>query len=196
MTRKIFIWVAHPKSASLCSALADAYEEGARNSGAEVRRMDLADMTFEPNFTGYGANAAPLERDLVDWQDNIAWADHIMILHPYWWGAMPTLAKAVLDRALAPGFGFKYHQRGVKWDKLLTGRTADAIITSDTPPLLDTLLYRKPARRVRKNQVLGFCGIKMRKLRQFGSVKMASPEKISSWISNAQHMGRTAAQQA
>lgn len=193
MPRKIFIWVAHPKASSLCSALADAYEAGARDNAADIRRMDLADMSFDPNFTGYGPNAAPLEADLLAWQDNIAWADHVMILHPYWWGAMPTLAKAVLDRALTPGFAFKYHQRGVKWDRLLTGRTADAIITSDTPPLLDTLLYLKPARRVLKKQVLGFCGIKSRHVRQFGSVKLATPKKITSWITKARRMGHTAA---
>ncbi|MEL7281813.1 MAG: NAD(P)H-dependent oxidoreductase [Pseudomonadota bacterium] len=193
MTRKIFIWVAHPKQGSLSAALADAYEEGAKDNAAQVRRMDLADMEFDPSFSGYEPGAAPLETDLLAWQDNIAWADHILILHPYWWGAMPTLAKAVLDRALTPGFAFKYHARGVKWDRLLKGRTADAIITSDTPPWLDTLLYLKPARRVLKKQVLGFCGIKARHIRQFGSVKLATPEKITSWISKARHMGQTAA---
>lgn len=193
MTRKIFIWVAHPKQGSLSAALADAYEEGAKDNAAQVRRMDLSDMEFDPSFSGYGPEAGPLEADLLAWQENIAWADHILILHPYWWGAMPTRAKAVLDRALTPGFAFKYHARGVKWDRLLKGRTADAIITSDTPPLLDTLLYLKPARRVLKKQVLGFCGIKSRHIRQFGSVKLATPEKITSWISKARHMGQTAA---
>ena len=106
---------------------------------------------------------------------------------------MPTKAKAVLDRALEPGFGFEYHSRGVKWDKLLTGKSADAIITSDTPPLIDTLIYRKPARRVMKNQVLGFCGIKARNIVQFGSVKTASDQKILGWIDHAERMGASAA---
>ena len=50
--------------------------------------------------------------------------------------------------------------RGMMWDKLFEGKTADVIITADTPTWLDTVLSRKPARRVIKNQVLGFCGIK------------------------------------
>ena len=105
---------------------------------------------------------------------------------------MPTKAKAVLDRALEPGFGFKYHARGVKWDKLLKGKSADAIITSDTPPLIDTLVYRKPARRVMRNQVLGFCGIRARNVIQFGSVKTASNKKITGWIEHAGKMGARA----
>jgi putative NADPH-quinone reductase len=192
MTQRIFIWVAHPKSGSLCESIADAYQDGAIQAGAEIRRMNLSDMTFDAAFDGY-TGAKDLEPDLQAWQDAISWADHLFFIHPYWWGAMPTRAKAVLDRALLPGFAYKYHSRGVKWDKLLAGKTADAIITSDTPPLIDTLIYRKPARRVLKNQVLGFCGVKVRKVLQFGSVKMATPTKIDNWISRAGRMGQRAA---
>ncbi|MEO1139671.1 MAG: NAD(P)H-dependent oxidoreductase [Pseudomonadota bacterium] len=193
MSRNIFIWVAHPKQTSLCSALADAYQKGAEGQGAEVRRMDLANMQFDPHFEGYGPDAPALEPDLQSWQDNVAWADHLFIVHPYWWGAMPTTAKAVLDRALTSGFAYKYHRRGMGWDKLLEGRTADAIITSDTPPLLDTFVYRKPGRRVLRNQVLAFCGIKPRKILQFGSVKLAEPAKITGWIAQTETLGRSAA---
>lgn len=194
MTNRVFIWVGHPKSGSLCEGIADAYQAGAQRNGSEVRRMNLSEMSFETDsFSGYGETTPPLEPDLKHWQDNIAWADHLLFVHPYWWGGMPTKAKAVLDRALEPGFGFKYHARGVRWDKLLTGKSADAIITSDTPPLIDTLIYRKPARRVMRNQVLGFCGIKTRNVVQFGSVKTASEHKINGWIAQAERMGSKAA---
>jgi len=193
MTRKIFIWVAHPRTTSLCSALADAYQSGAEGQGAEVRRMNLSDMQFDPQFEGYGPDAPELEPALLDWQANLSWADHVLIVHPYWWGAMPTRAKAVLDRALTSGFAYKYHRRGMKWDKLLAGRTADALITSDTPPLIDTFIYRKPGRRVLRNQVLAFCGIKPRTILQFGSVKLADAAKITGWISRAKRLGRSAA---
>lgn len=203
--KKIFIWVAHPKANSLSSGIADAYAAGAARQGADIRRMDLSNMAFDLNFEGYddpyaddakaavGSKGKGLEPDLLQWQANMRWADHVMIVHPYWWGAMPTKAKAVLDRALTPGFAYKYHQRGVKWDKLLAGKTADAIITSDTPPLLDTLLYRSPGRRVIKNQVLDFCGIKSKNILQWGSVKLASDKKISRWIGKAEKLGALAA---
>ncbi len=191
MSRKVFIWVAHPKAGSLSEGIADAYQAGVEGNGGVVRRMNLAEMKFSSEFSGYD-NASELEPDLLAWQEAVAWADHIMIIHPYWWGAMPTQAKAVLDRALTPGFAYKYHARGVKWDKLLAGRTADAIITSDTPPLIDTLIYLRPARRVIKNQVLGFCGIKAKNIVQFGSVKLASASKIKNWLKRAQKMGAAA----
>ncbi len=193
MSRRVFIWVGHPKSDTLCAAIADAYQAGATRNGAQLRRMDLGDMSFDMEVAGSGDSDTPLEPDLAAWQDNITWADHLLFVHPYWWGAMPTKAKAVLDRALSSGFGYRYRARGMAWDKLLAGKTADAVITSDTPPLIDTLIYRKPARRVLKNQVLGFCGIDTNKIVQFGSVKLADPKKIAGWIGRAERMGMRAA---
>ncbi|MEM8935294.1 MAG: NAD(P)H-dependent oxidoreductase [Pseudomonadota bacterium] len=192
MTNKIFIWVAHPKAGSLCEAIADRYQEGAEKAGAETRRINLSEMRFEPAFSGY-RDAPELEPDLIAWQEAVNWADHIMIIHPYWWGAMPSSAKAVLDRALTPGFAFKYHKKGVAWDKLLEGKTADGFVTSDTPPLLDTFVYQKPARRVLKNQVFDFCGVKAKSIIQFGSVKMASAKKIARWMTRAENLGARAA---
>lgn len=192
MTKRIFIWVAHPKSGSLCEAMGTAYEVGAKRAGAQVQRMNLSEMQFDLGIDGYDTDL-PLEPDLTAWQEHITWADHLMFIHPYWWGAMPTKAKAVLDRALTPGFGYKYRKKGMAWDKLLAGRTADTVITSDTPPLIDTLIYRRPARRVMRNQVLRFCGIKPRKIVQFGSVKLADQRKIDDWIGKVENMGLSAA---
>jgi NAD(P)H dehydrogenase (quinone) len=189
MPKHVFIWVAYPRATSLCAGMADAYQAGVERGGAQVRRMDLNDMSFDLDFEGYSERPPALEPDLLEWQDNVRWADHLFIVHPYWWGAVPTKAKAILDRALLPGFGFKYHRKGMSWNRLLEGKTADAIITSDTPPLLDAIIYRKPARRVMKNQVLGFCGVKAKTTAQFGSVKLSSPETIKKWIGRAERMG-------
>lgn len=193
MTKKIFIWSANPAAGSLSDALADAYAMGAEQGGGEVRQLNLSQMTFGAEFPGYRDARPPLEPDLRIWQDNIAWADHLFFVHPYWWGAMPGRAKLVLDRALLPGFGFKYHREGLGWDKLLSDKTADAIITSDTPPWFDRLKNRMPGRRVLKNQVLGFCGVKVRKLIQLGPVKTADRSKIEGWIARARKMGAKAA---
>ena len=40
MTKRVFIWVAHPRSHSLCGGIADSYQAGALATGAEVRRID------------------------------------------------------------------------------------------------------------------------------------------------------------
>ncbi|MDJ0656019.1 MAG: NAD(P)H-dependent oxidoreductase [Xanthomonadales bacterium] len=192
MTKNIFVFSGHPKVDSLSGAIADAYQRGAIDAGAQVRRMDLGDMNFEMSFESYGDMPAA-EPDILAWQDAVNWSDHLMLVHPCWWGTMPAKTKALFDRALTPGFAYKYHARGVAWDKLLLGKTADAIITADTPPIIDTLLYRRAARRILKNQILGFCGIKTHNAVQFGSVKLADEEKIQRWLAQAHKLGAKAA---
>lgn len=124
MAQRVFVWAAHPRAGSLSEGLADAYAAGAQEAGAEVRVLKLSDMAFDTSgFAGYGHANAPLEPDLQRWQEAITWCDHMLWVHPYWWGAMPAQAKAVLDRALVPGFGFKYRAQGLMWDKLLSGRS-------------------------------------------------------------------------
>lgn len=192
MDRKIFVWTAHPKANSLCASLADAYASGAARAGASVRVQPLWEMEVPADGPGDGKD--PLNADLTRWQDNVAWADHIFIVHPYWWGAMPGKAKAVLDRALVSGFGYRYRPRGLGWDKLLTGRTAEAIITSDTPPFIDTLFYHRPGRRVLRNQVLGFCGVDVKRVLQIGPIKTAKEATIARWLQLAERMGTEAAE--
>ena len=189
MSKKVFVWVAHPRETSLCASLAERYLIGAQEAGAQTRRMDLSQM----DFVAGGPEDAPLEPDLLEWQRNVEWCDHLLVVHPYWWAAMPARAKSVFDRGLAPGFAYKYRARGVKWDKLLEGRSADGIITSDTPPWMDSLFNRKPGRRVLKSGVLAFCGFDIGKIVQFGSVKLADEGKIANWLNKAGEMGRRAA---
>lgn len=193
MADRIFIWVAHPGAGSFNAAIADAYQRGAQASGAQVRRMDLADMRFSAAFDGYDG-APELEGDIQAWQQAVQWADHILIVHPCWWGAMPARAKDLLDRGLTSGFAYKYRSGpGIKWDKLLEGRTADTIITADTPPWLDSLLYLGSWRRLLKKQLFEFCGIRPRKVAMFGSVKLSDLAKRQAWLARAEAMGASAA---
>lgn len=188
MPKRIFIWLAHPAASSFCGAVADAYQHGAERAGASISRMNLHDMTFSDQFPGYPASES-LEADLLNWQDAIRASDHLLFVHPYWWGSMPGRAKAVIDRALLPGFAFTYQRRGLGWKKLLKGKTADAIISSDTPPLYDRLVYRRPGRRVLQNQIFGFCGIQLKTAWQLGPIKTSSPGKRAQWLKRAESMG-------
>ena len=78
----------------------------------------------------------PLEPDLVRAQRDIHWAEQPVsgFRLPDVMGHLPGPLKGYLDRIMTPGFAFR-HVSPDKWDKLLTGRTADLITTMDTPPL-------------------------------------------------------------
>ena len=193
MAKKIFIWVGHPRETSLSHAMADAYQQAAEASGAEVRRMNLHDMQFDPDLTyGYHSRKT-LEPCLEEWRDNLTWCKHTAWIYPIWWGGMPAKMKGVIDRSFLPGFAMAYHENDPWWDRLLKGRTADVVVSANAPAFFDTLMYRKPGRRQVKNTVLEFSGIKVRKIKQLGTVKTASDKKIKRWINTAAKMGASAA---
>ena len=77
-------------------------------------------------------------------QAQIAWAGHLVWVYPTWWGAMPALLKGFIDRVFLPGFAFKHHQGSSRWDKLLAGRSAELLVTMDTPPWYYRWVQRGP----------------------------------------------------
>tara|TARA_Y100000052_G_scaffold27583_1_gene36792 strand:- start:10684 stop:11268 length:585 start_codon:yes stop_codon:yes gene_type:complete len=193
MADRIFVWVGHPAQNSLSSALANAYTRGAEIGGTEIRRMNLDEMSFDPDLTNGYKQRKELEPCLEEWRENILWAEHLAWFYPQWWGGMPAKMKGVLDRAYLPGFAMNYHEDDPWWDKLLQGRSADVFITADAPDFFDRLAYGRPAQNQVVNLVLKFAGVKPVKCHQFGSAKSAKPEKISRWIARAEKRGRAIA---
>lgn len=136
MSQKILLILGHPQRGSFCGALADTYRQAAQARGAEVRLLALGDLAFDPVLrTGFDG-AQPLEPDLAAAQESIRWAGHLVLVYPTWWGGPPALLKGFVDRVFLPGFAFRYRKGSILWDKLLAGRTADLLVTLDTPPFL------------------------------------------------------------
>lgn len=86
-----------------------------------------------------------LEEDLVDSQQMILWADHVVLAYPNWWGFMPAITKGFFDRILLPGFAFKNYSGKNLPEKLLHGKSIRIMVTMDTPKwwfYLDRIKFR------------------------------------------------------
>ncbi|MDG9928848.1 MULTISPECIES: NAD(P)H-dependent oxidoreductase [unclassified Pseudomonas] len=187
--KRILLILGTPKHDSLCQALAEAYAQGARGEGHIVHQLRLGDLQFDPILReGYGQNQA-LEPDLLEAQRQIHWAEHLVFVYPVWWGGVPALLKGFFDRTFLPGFAFKYRNRSQLWDKLLTGRTADLLVTLDTPPWYFRWIYGAPAHRQMVRTILGFCGIRTRRLAEFAPVRPSSEEQRQGWLRKAERLG-------
>jgi putative NADPH-quinone reductase len=186
---RTLIILGHPDKKSLCHALADEYERGAREKGGEVKRLNLSDLSFNPNLK-YGFRlASNLEADLISAQSDIKWANHLVFVYPVWWSGVPAILKGFIDRVFLPGFAFKYRENSSQWDKLLTGRSARLIMTSDAPIFYLYLAYFHPALNMMKKAVLEFCGVAPVSVSSFGSIRGSSSKRIEKILYEVYRMG-------
>ena len=193
--KKIFILVGHPDPVGMCGALINSYEAGAREAGHEVRRQNIGEMQFDPILhKGYRA-MQPLEPDLATFQQNIAWCEHFVVIHPVWWVGMPALLKGLFDRAWLPGSAFRYIKtktgaRTIFWHRLYRGKTARVIVTSGTNPWLVRLLPGNVNAQL-KWGILWFAGFKTRTTWLGPSEGTPEPTKLK-WVQKVHMLGQRA----
>ena len=186
--KKIFILLGHPDSGdTFCKSLADSYEKGARDAGHEVRRVNIADMQFDPILhKGYKV-IQQLEPDLVTFQENIKWCEHFVVIYPTWWTNTPALLKGLFDRAWISGFAFKFKPSGL-WDKLLVGRSARVITTMGAPAIFERILFGKITRTI-SNNILGFAGFKVSNT-WIGNAEKMKIDRRQKWLEKIEKLGK------
>lgn len=187
--KKIVVINGHPNAASLNKSFVDAYIQGARQTGATVQVIDIGLLSFNPNLRFGYQKRIELEPDLVDALEKIKWAEHLVWVHPVWWGGLPAIAKGFIDRVFLPGVAFKYRPNSVWWDKLLSGKTARIITTLDQPGWYYWLMYGRPSVNQLKKSTLEFCGIKPVSVSYFGIVRKAIETERKNWIRQVYEMG-------
>lgn len=186
----VLIILGHPDAQSLCHALAEAYRKGARETGAHVTLLELGKLHFDPILHKGYREVQELEPDLLRAQQLIKEANHIVVIYPSWWGAMPALLKGFFDRVLVPGFAFKYREKSPFWDKYLKGKTARIIITMDAPSLWNRIMYHRANIFAVKVATLQYCGIKPVRVTTFDNVRMSVPERRAKWLQQARELGQ------
>lgn len=188
--KKIAIINGHPNKESFNFGVASAYKEGALESGAEIKEIIIADLNFNPNLQFGYQKRMELEPDLIKAWEIIKWADHLVWVHPVWWGGLPALMKGFIDRLFLPGFAYQYRENSVWWDKLLKGKTAHIITTLDQPGWYYWLVYGKPSVNQLKKSTLEFCGVKPVKVTYLGIIRNSKEEQRAKWLERVRGLGR------
>lgn len=131
--KKITIVDGHPDPCTdrLNHALATRYASEAEAAGACVRRIDLAGLEIpvlrtEDDFV----RGAPSEI-VAQAQQDIAWADHVVMFYPLWMFAAPALFKAFVEQVFRPAFAVP------------RGKTARVVVTMGMPALVYRLVFRE-----------------------------------------------------
>nr|WP_234642286.1 NAD(P)H-dependent oxidoreductase [Delftia tsuruhatensis] len=192
-SQRILIILGHPSDGSLCAGMAGAYARGAREGGAEVRILHLAALAFDPVLHAGYRGEQPLEPDLRQAQEHILWASHLAWVYPNWWGGLPALLKGFIDRVFLPGFAFKYRKGSLLWDRLLAGRSADLLVSMDSPPWYYRWVAHMPGHHQMRRAILEFSGVRPVRIHSFGPVLGADAARLQRWLERAGSLGRRAA---
>ena len=188
--KNILIINGHPDKESFCLALAESYKKGADSVTAKCKLINLIDLKFNPILTYGYRKISDLEPDLIQVQKDILEANHLVFVYPNWWSTYPALLKGFIDRVFLPNFAFKYHTNGPFWDKLLKGKTAQLIVTTDTPKWYYWLMNRRPGHNSMKIGILKFSGISPVKINSYGPVKSSDDKIRKRWISAVEQLGK------
>ncbi|WP_342333145.1 NAD(P)H-dependent oxidoreductase [Pedobacter sp. FW305-3-2-15-E-R2A2] len=187
--KKILIINGHPNKESFNFGIAESYRKGALESGAEIKEIVISELSFNPNLQFGYQKIMEWETDLVEAWDKILWADHLVWIHPVWWGGLPAITKGFIDRLFLPGKAFRYRENSVWWDKLLKGKTAHIITTLDQPSLYYRLMFGRPSVNQLKRSVLEFCGIKPVNVTYIGIIKTSDESQRKAWLDKVKLAG-------
>lgn len=188
--KKVLIIQGNPIENSYGRHLTEAYARGAGESGAEVRKLVLAEMEFDLNLSAGYKGKQPLEPDLQEAQELIAWADHLVFVYPNWWGGMPALLKGFIDRVFLPGFAFKYRRNSPLPEQLLKGKTARLIVTMDSPYVYYRFYLGQPGHQMMKHSILKFCGVGTVRATNITQLRKMPEAARNQWLERVQRMGR------
>ncbi|MEL6973475.1 MAG: NAD(P)H-dependent oxidoreductase, partial [Bacteroidota bacterium] len=130
-----------------------------------------------------------LEPDLLAAWEQIQWADHLVWVHPVWWGGLPALMKGFIDRLFLPGFAFQYRENSLWWDKLLKGKTARILTTLDQPGWFYRLFYGRPSINQLKRSTLQFTGVDPVRVSIFGPIRNSKLPQREKWLEQTTKLG-------
>ena len=189
---QVLIIDGHPDTGRLSEHLLDVYAS-ALAADTKVTRVALRDVRFDALAMRSYAQIPELEPDLARLWDQIVAADHLVLAFPMWWGAEPALVAGFVERVFLPGRAFAYHPDDIWWDRLLAGRSADLVITMDTPPMVLRWLWGFPIGKRWRRQVLGFVGFDPVRIYCFGPVRRRAAQKgLPKWRLRIESAARSA----
>jgi putative NADPH-quinone reductase len=171
MGQRIAIIQGHPDPSNthFGHALADAYADGARQGGHEVKVIPVAELDI-PLLHRAEDWAKPTAIDtLKDAQQTLLWANHIVIVYPLWLGDMPAVLKGFLEQVSAGGFMMSVDDKG-RWIPKLKGKSGRVVVTMGMPSFAYRLIYFSHSLISLKRNILEFAGMRPVRDTVIGSV--------------------------
>jgi len=189
---RIVIVFNHPNEGSYCNAILQSVTRGLQKANHEVDLMHLDNDGFNPAMSKADLKAfvdhEPVDPQVMDYNNRLKKADHLIFIFPIWWDIMPATTKGFVDRVLSPGVVYDHHPRGFGLVPLLKNLKSITVITTmNKPQIMYSLLIGNLIRKVMLKSVFKTMGYKNLAWISFTSVKSVTHEKRVKWLTNLEN---------
>lgn len=186
--KRIFLLNGHPDPSPerFCAALLDAYAEGARRAGHELRRIDLGHLTFPLITTAFQSDNGAVAPDAVKVQEALLWADHVVLIFPLWLDDQPALLRGLFEQV------FRYRFVHVDCDKdkkALHGKTVHTIVTMGMPADLYVSLNGAHCVQALEKGLIAYAGMTAAARTLIGSIHAADEAARKDWLAKLDAAG-------
>ncbi len=190
--RKVLVINGHPdaRPQRLCAALAEAYAQGVREGGHDLREIAVGALDFPLIRSEDDFRSEQLPEATRAAQEAVTWADHIVLVYPLWLGMMPALLKGFLEQVFRYGFAID-DQPGLRAGRL-GGKSARVVVTMGMPGFFYRLYYRAHSLKALQRNILGFAGMKPVRSTVLGMAEAASETTRKRWLEDMRRLGRAA----
>lgn len=171
-----------PHRRSFSAAVAASAIRGAESAGHEVDLIDLAGDGFHPAMTREDLlawrQATTIDPQVLDYQQRVLAAQHLVFVFPVWWEAMPAATKGFLDRVLTKGVMYDElpEAKGNPFRNRMTnpgGVTVLSVMT--TPDKAYRWWYRDPLTKILFKGTFAKIGVKNLHWTNYASVTDKTP---------------------
>ncbi|MFA9187279.1 NAD(P)H-dependent oxidoreductase [Flavobacterium sp. FBOR7N2.3] len=185
---KVVIVFNHPYDGSFCNAILKSVTNGLTKSNHEIDLIHLDKDNFNPVMTAGDLKGfrdkSPIDPKVIEYNERIENADHLVFIFPIWWELMPAMTKGFVDKVIFPGVAYDYTNASNTRMKPLWGniKGVTMITTMNTPNYLYWLIF---GNAIKKAMLLGTfwkIGFKNRKWISYNKVKMVSLQKRINWL--------------
>ena len=192
MPRRILLIQGHPDASQphLCHALASSYNVGAQSAGHSVKHVNVAELDFPLLRSQKDFETGLVPTSLKPVQNELLWAEHLVIFFPLWAGDMPAMLKGFFEQVMRPSFSGEHASFFDK--KVLSGRSARVVVTMGMPAIIYRWYFRAHSIKSLERNLLGIVGIAPVHETLIGLTGNMKPIDAKKWLSKLKRLGEKA----
>jgi NAD(P)H dehydrogenase (quinone) len=146
-------------------------------------------MKFHPSLENGYRKPQKMEKDVLDVQKKIKWADHIVFVYPIWWGGAPAKFKGFIERVFLPGFAFKFERKSILPKRLLKGKSGRIFLVKGGTWLFYFGALASPGMIMRRF-LFNFTGISPVRVKSFYSANRVDRERSDKIFNKVFKLGK------